>query len=336
MIFVIGASALFSTVYAHRIKPHRMEGHYGPRYRKIYGLRRIAGYHLEIAGYLRENTPESETVYAWGFSPDIYFFSGRRCGSRFIVSDAVAGRVPGSYHAPPVKVPGAEELLISDLQRNRPRYFVDTSLRSIEAYYSEFQLPGSAGLWEYVRTNYEPKTVIGRDVVHRRRLSPPEEAPEPYANEYVRAIRYYDRILEMEPEFSEAYFFRGLARYRLGGAADTAALDDFNRALEGMTTPRLLFFRGLARLQLGAAAAEEDFRAVLRMDSSRAEAWLGLGIARAAAGDYRRAEEAMEEALRLRPGMAAARKHLAFVYRRTGRDERAREQLEKLEALEGD
>ncbi|HET9271816.1 MAG TPA: hypothetical protein VFO31_26745, partial [Vicinamibacterales bacterium] len=70
-------------------------------------------------------------LFVWGFAPELYYFSGLRPASRFVVpAYTVSGYEPGNPDAR-----GAEELiredhwalLIGDLERNRATYILDTA-----------------------------------------------------------------------------------------------------------------------------------------------------------------------------------------------------------------
>jgi len=104
----------------------------------------------------------------------------------------------------------------------------------------------------------------------------------------------------------------------------------------GRAAPRL-------HTQIGAALARSD-----RLEESAAEfersleiwptadAWLGLGVVRAAQGRLDEARRAFDEALALRPDDLNALLHSGRTWLRLERPERAREQLERARSLAPD
>lgn len=82
-----------------------------------------------------------------------------------------------------------------------------------------------------------------------------------YLNDFNSAIRDYDRALEIDPKFIEAYYNRGLAYY---GAKDySAAISDFDKVIEMESKDANSYFmRGLAKTYLPTtprSSACEDF-----------------------------------------------------------------------------
>ena len=124
----------------------------------------------------------------------------------------------------------------------------------------------------------------------------------------------------------------------------TAARRAFERAAElagaGAATPDSIANRPLATAQVGlgwvawieqatrprpsSAAAIAHFEAALGADPELPEAWIGLGVTRAAAGDVAAAEHALSRALELAPASVDAQFNLASLYARSGRLDAAR------------
>lgn len=112
---------------------------------------------------------------------------------------------------------------------------------------------------------------------------------------------YFARDRELRQSTAPTYLARGLARVKIGQAAE--AVEDFSQALElqpGDATARL--HRGWAYVSLESPTlALSDFEAVLRLDSGNADALNGRGYAQVRLGNHRAAVQDAEESLRLGP-----------------------------------
>ncbi len=127
-----------------------------------------------VAQYVREHTSPEQSIFVWGFAPEIYTTSKRRAASRFVFTTFPAGVVPWFFwlsleQENALAVPGARQLLIRELETERPPLIIDepSSMRgrSIRRY---------DVLASYLKTHYcYETTVIGHnerraDMYHRR------------------------------------------------------------------------------------------------------------------------------------------------------------------------
>ena len=87
----------------------------------------------QVARYIHNNTKAMDTVFVWGFCPQIYTLSDRRCASRFVFCNFLIGQMTGDeYFFNNTErldrvIPGAWNYLIEDLLQKFPVYIVDTS-----------------------------------------------------------------------------------------------------------------------------------------------------------------------------------------------------------------
>lgn len=100
-----------------------------------------APFQKEIGRYVMENTKPDDTIYVWGWGQGIYFYSKRHPATRFINSDFLTGRISGSPTAYDPSfdtsfniVPGSWNMFMSDLNKYKPRYIIDTSPANIHDY----------------------------------------------------------------------------------------------------------------------------------------------------------------------------------------------------------
>jgi tetratricopeptide (TPR) repeat protein len=110
----------------------------------------------------------------------------------------------------------------------------------------------------------------------------------------------YGRAIQLDPDMFQAYYRRGLLRLKLGRLKE--ALDDFDDTAR--IDPK---FRG-AYVQKGlthekledSAAAKHSFKLATRNDPNDPQAWYELGYVLEQTGQYPKAMECFEHALRLR------------------------------------
>lgn len=87
----------------------------------------------DAAGFVREHSKPTDKIFVWGYYPDFYLLADRRPASRFIYCSFVTGLIPWTNTQPGrdtgyAIVPGTMDILLRELETNRPEYFVDTSL----------------------------------------------------------------------------------------------------------------------------------------------------------------------------------------------------------------
>lgn len=252
----------------------------------------------EVADFVRSASGPADSVFAWGYLPEVYLYSGRPAASRFLVADFAAGKVPT---APPEKAfqpPGVMDLLLEDLERNRPLFVVDGSL-SHALGYGDYPIARYGDLWKYLHRHYAPETVIRSRLVYRRRPAPLSAEESAARDEESRLLFDYSLALALAP-------------------ADAVLLNE-----SGV----LLARRGER------AGARERFLAALRARPDLAEARNNLGLVLQSAGDPSGAEAEFRRAIALAPRFARAQANLGAVLVREGRWSEALEPLRTAIAL---
>jgi tetratricopeptide (TPR) repeat protein len=120
------------------------------------------------------------------------------------------------------------------------------------------------------------------------------------------AVSDFDRALKLRPRYAEAYNNRGIARQAM--ADDARALADFDRALEiEPVYVEALRNRGAVRYALGDwAGSIQDFDRALAICPNDPDTIFRRGSARQARGDLHGAVDDFTRVLALRPHQAAA------------------------------
>lgn len=134
--------------------------------------------------------------------------------------------------------------------------------------------------------------------------------------EWSAALVDFDLALELDPWLADAYLWRG---YLLSERREyRAALEALRQAVALDGTDPLKYLR-LAEASLGnddLAGAERAYRAVLELAPRSLEAYVGLALVSAAAGNYEQAESYLDQAVRLSPYDPQLLNGRAYIYAR--------------------
>jgi tetratricopeptide (TPR) repeat protein len=180
------------------------------------------------------------------------------------------------------------------------------------------------------------------------------------ARRFARAADFFAQTAEIAPGFPQVYYSLGVARFNAGQHA--AAVEPLTQALAGTpgdadlrrmlalahlnaesyaeaaelladdperaANPSLQYAYGMALVRSGrAAAAQPIFDELVARHGQWPELHVLLGQAHAQQGDYPAAISALEQALRLAPGVAEASSTLGGIYMRQGKLAQAEEAL---------
>ena len=152
--------------------------------------------------------------------------------------------------------------------------------------------------------------------------------------ETARSVEAFERALQINPEFDEAWNDLGNAYAESGAIAK--AIPAFRQALK--LNPRHAKAwnnLGVAYGESGEAAkAVAAFNAALRINPKQPDVWNNLGIAYRKSGETAKAVEAYRQALSIKPDYTKAWFGLAAAYRESARVEQARETERQLRAID--
>ena len=119
--------------------------------------------------------------------------------------------------------------------------------------------------------------------------------------EYKGAIRDYDRVLEIDPDFADAYYNRGVAKVRLREFQE--AIEDFDKAIDSKPDDIFCYLnRGVAKDQIKEfQEAIEDFDKAIDLDPKYPYSYVNRAIANAKLGEHKEAVEDFDKAIDLKP-----------------------------------
>jgi 4-amino-4-deoxy-L-arabinose transferase-like glycosyltransferase len=111
-----------------------------------------------VAQFMAERSAPNESIFVWGYHPDLYVFANRKPASRFVYASFLTGLIPWTNCAPYratdyTIVPGAMETLLRELEANRPVFFVDCSVGP-NRHWDKYPLEKFPPLSAFVRERY--------------------------------------------------------------------------------------------------------------------------------------------------------------------------------------
>ncbi len=141
--------------------------------------------------------------------------------------------------------------------------------------------------------------------------------------ELTEALADFNQALSLNPNDSQAYYYRGKAQRQL--ERDPSFWEAYRQGL---------LVRGTARLQLGdERGAITDLTYVLRNDPNATLAYVNRGLARLELGQTQQALTDFTRALTLEPNLAIAYHHRGFARHLLGNKEGARTDWDKAATL---
>ena len=148
-------------------------------------------------------------------------------------------------------------------------------------------------------------------------------------NEYEQAIKDFNKVIELNPNYAEAYYGRGYAYAELN--QPERAIEDYSNAIK--LNPKLAEAynnRGLAYVKLNEyERAIKDYDKAIALNPDDAKAYINRGNAYANLNEHERAIEDFSEAIALNPDDAEAYINRGNAYAKLNEHERAIEDYGK-------
>src|SRR5262245_57505145 len=123
---------------------------------------------------------------------------------------------------------------------------------------------------------------------------------------YREAIGYFTEAIRLNPQYQNAYIYRGVAKYNLGDKR--GAIEDYSRAIELNPKDAVAYNnRGVAMSDLGdKQAAIADLNKSIELDPKSSAAYHSRGAAKSDLGDKQGAVADLSRAIELNPKVAMA------------------------------
>jgi tetratricopeptide (TPR) repeat protein len=139
------------------------------------------------------------------------------------------------------------------------------------------------------------------------------------SNDYHKALSYFERVIEKNPNYADAYFYIGYCKRKLGNY--TEAVEAYKQAIRIKPDYAEAYYSlGVAYGELGLyTEAIEAFKQAIRVNPDFADAYYNLGVVYGELGRYAEAIETFKQAIRIKPDYAEAYLNLGVVYGELGR-----------------
>lgn len=120
------------------------------------------GLEIELARFAAQNSTPDQSIFVWGYCPQIYFHANRLPGVRDFLCHYVTGYSAGTTHPRANACADAEQMFIEDLKQSRPKLLFDLSFSDYYPYsFADFPLTKYPDLARYVQANYQPMAQVG-------------------------------------------------------------------------------------------------------------------------------------------------------------------------------
>ena len=117
----------------------------------------------DLTTYVEANSWEEETIFVWGFAPEIYVLSNRKPASRYSFCNVLTGYLPAvnedKENTDELIVPGTWEIFIKELQTNQPRFIIDTQPGDYRAY-GKYPMNRYRALNEFLNQYYKKDSLF--------------------------------------------------------------------------------------------------------------------------------------------------------------------------------
>ncbi len=129
----------------------------------------------QIAKAMPSNCGVSRPLFVWGYAPQLYVQSGHRPASRFVVPiDTITGHIVGNDTFVRGALDTSDRIvaehwdqLMSDLERSRPEWVVDTAPADLN-HWGRYPLLNFHRLHAFVRSGYREQGNVGGAILYRR------------------------------------------------------------------------------------------------------------------------------------------------------------------------
>ncbi len=113
---------------------------------------------------IREHSAADDSIFVWGYYPELYVLAPRRPASRYSNTNYLTGMLPWENHQPGVDtsehiVGGAWEILIDELEASAPAVVVDTAVGD-HRYYSKYPIKDFPALSHFLAESYLPVETV--------------------------------------------------------------------------------------------------------------------------------------------------------------------------------
>lgn len=127
-------------------------------WRHVYQARPVDDPRQALLAAIRQHTEPDQSIFVWGYYPELYVLAPRRPASRYSNTNYLTGMLPWENHAPGVDtsahiVDGSWDVLMAELEASRPALVVDTSVGN-HRYYGKYPVQDFPPLQRFLERDY--------------------------------------------------------------------------------------------------------------------------------------------------------------------------------------
>jgi len=121
----------------------------------------------ELSEYIKSNSGKQEKIFVWGFYPEIYVLAERMPAARYINCNFLTGMIPWTNWQPGIDtsytiVPGAWKIFMEEMERNKPKFIIDTSVGDIN-FYAKYPPEKFVLLYTFLQDNYKISKIFFKE-----------------------------------------------------------------------------------------------------------------------------------------------------------------------------
>lgn len=147
-----------ANIFDYRLRPH------SSNYTKVY---------KDVGDWLMENSNSQDTIFVWGNSPEIYYFSERSMGTRFVFCNYHSGKIWGTVYdeegagnTAKMVVEPAWEMLLFDIRTRKPQWIVDAASGGLDRWKGH-EIEHYRQLWQLVSSRYSVAAEVDGTTIYR-------------------------------------------------------------------------------------------------------------------------------------------------------------------------
>jgi hypothetical protein len=117
-----------------------------------------------LSDYIKKHSEKHEKIFVWGFAPELYSLANRLPASRYIYCNYLTGLIPWTncqfnIDTSYAIVPGAWEIFMKEMNKNKPIYIIDTSVTNYRCY-GKYPPEKFKELAAFLKENYTVETTL--------------------------------------------------------------------------------------------------------------------------------------------------------------------------------
>lgn len=136
-----------------------------------------------VGAWIKEQSNKEDTIFVWGNSPEIYYFSQRIMGTRFVFCNYQSGKIWGTSYdeegagdTQKMSVKPTWHMLSADINNRRPQWIIDAAAGGLDRWRGH-EIPRYPALWRLIAADYQLVGEVAGTTIYRRHTEKRPERP---------------------------------------------------------------------------------------------------------------------------------------------------------------